>query len=392
MPYVGNEPTSNFASVTKDLFSGDGSTTAFTLSKAATTNGVAVFVENVRQEPTTAYAVSGTTLTFTAAPVSSSGNNIYVLHHNAPASTAIHSAAQPLTATSGTFTGDVSFSDNNITNVGNIQVDSISGDSDTNTSIDFEGSDITTFNQGGSEAMRLDASGNLSIGNGANTNDGAIHINAGAGAKNIVLEGDRDTEGQGIGNVQYHSAGTNVVQISAERGSTDAKGDLVFYTNGGSLTARMRIDEDGHITKPTQSAFLVKMDSNQTDIAINTNHTVECDTEIFDQNSDFNTSTYTFTAPVTGRYQLNFSVYLYQVDEGADYYVGYINSSNRGYKVILDPGGFDGDINYLSFMVSALADMDANDTAYGTVYQDDGSQQTDIIGLEYTYFSGYLVA
>ena len=105
MPYVGNSPASNFASVTKDTFSGDGSTTAFTLSKAATTNGVAVFVENVRQEPTTAYAVSGTTLTFTAAPVSASGNNIYVLHHNTPASTATHPAAQALTATSGTFTG-----------------------------------------------------------------------------------------------------------------------------------------------------------------------------------------------------------------------------------------------------------------------------------------------
>ena len=105
MGYVGNEPTSNFASVTKDSFSGDGSTTAFTLSKASTTNGVAVFVENVRQEPTTAYAVSGTTLTFTAAPVSASGNNIYVLHHNAPASTATHPAAQDLTAVNGTMTG-----------------------------------------------------------------------------------------------------------------------------------------------------------------------------------------------------------------------------------------------------------------------------------------------
>jgi hypothetical protein len=107
MPYVGNSPASNFASVTKDTFSGDGSTTAFTLSKAATTNGVAVFVENVRQEPTTAYAVSGTTLTFTAAPVSASGNNIYVLHHNAPASTATHPAGQDLTAANTTLTGDV---------------------------------------------------------------------------------------------------------------------------------------------------------------------------------------------------------------------------------------------------------------------------------------------
>ena len=107
MPYVGNSPASNFASVTKDTFSGDGSTTAFTLSKVATTNGVAVFVENVRQEPTTAYAVSGTTLTFTAAPVSASGNNIYVLHHNAPASTATHPAGQDLTAANATLTGDV---------------------------------------------------------------------------------------------------------------------------------------------------------------------------------------------------------------------------------------------------------------------------------------------
>ena len=109
MAYVGNEPTSNFASVTKDSFSGDGSTTAFTLSKAATTNGVAVFVENVRQEPTTAYAVSGTTLTFTSAPPNAS-NNIYVLHMN-PTSTATHPAAQNLTAVDGTFTGDVTITD-----------------------------------------------------------------------------------------------------------------------------------------------------------------------------------------------------------------------------------------------------------------------------------------
>ena len=54
MPYIGNTPAVNFASVTKDTFSGNGSTTAFTLSKPATTNGVAVYVENVRQIPTTA--------------------------------------------------------------------------------------------------------------------------------------------------------------------------------------------------------------------------------------------------------------------------------------------------------------------------------------------------
>jgi|9_EtaG_2_1085328.scaffolds.fasta_scaffold11487_2 hypothetical protein len=110
MPYLGNTPSTSFATVVKDSFSGDGSTVAFTLSKVATTNSVSVFVENVRQEPTTAYAVSGTTLTFTAAPVSSSGNNIYVLHMN-PTTTTTHPSAQALTATSGTFSGDVSIGD-----------------------------------------------------------------------------------------------------------------------------------------------------------------------------------------------------------------------------------------------------------------------------------------
>ena len=104
MPYIGNTPSTSFATVVKDSFSGDGSEAAFTLSKVATTNSVSVFVENVRQEPTTAYSVSGTTLTFTAAPVSSSGNNIYVLHMN-PTTTTTHPATQALTATSGTFTG-----------------------------------------------------------------------------------------------------------------------------------------------------------------------------------------------------------------------------------------------------------------------------------------------
>ena len=108
MPYLGNSPASNFASVTKDTFSGNGSTTSFTLSKAATTNGVAVYVENVRQIPTTAYTVSGTTLDFGSgnAPVSGT-NNIYVMHHNTPASTATHPSAQDLTAANATLTGDV---------------------------------------------------------------------------------------------------------------------------------------------------------------------------------------------------------------------------------------------------------------------------------------------
>jgi hypothetical protein len=79
MPFIGKQPTTGFSTIVKDNLSPDGSTTAFTLSKGvASSNDIAVFVGNVRQEPTDAYSVSGTTLTMSAAPAS--GLNFYVLH------------------------------------------------------------------------------------------------------------------------------------------------------------------------------------------------------------------------------------------------------------------------------------------------------------------------
>ena len=56
-------------------------------------------------------------------------------------------------------TGTVDFNDQNISNVGSLSIDSISGDADTNTSITFSGSDVITIATGGS--------GRLTIGDGA---------------------------------------------------------------------------------------------------------------------------------------------------------------------------------------------------------------------------------
>ena len=55
MPFIGKQPTTGFSTIVKDNLSPDGSTTAFTLSKGvASSNDIAVFVGNVRQEPTDA--------------------------------------------------------------------------------------------------------------------------------------------------------------------------------------------------------------------------------------------------------------------------------------------------------------------------------------------------
>ena len=80
MPYLGTAAQGTFGTGTKDRFSGDNSNTSFTMSRSVgNANDIDVFVENVRQEPSIAYTVSGTTLSFTGTPATGS-NNIYVVH------------------------------------------------------------------------------------------------------------------------------------------------------------------------------------------------------------------------------------------------------------------------------------------------------------------------
>ena len=79
MPYIGSSIATNYGSTIRDNFTGDGSATAFTLSRNATTeNDLEVFVGNVRQQPGSAYTVSANTLTFTGTPAN--GEVIYVVH------------------------------------------------------------------------------------------------------------------------------------------------------------------------------------------------------------------------------------------------------------------------------------------------------------------------
>ena len=149
------------------------------------------------------------------------------------------------------------------------------------------------------------------------------------------------------------------------------------------------LDTDGIMTRPLQPAFLVQPASSSMDnLAINTSHTIAYGTEIFDQNGDFSSNT--FTAPVTGRYQLNVNLYISQIDHDVTYYQPQLNTSNRTYYFIIGTSGFDADVNYMTINFIVLADMDANDTATVSFpTQNAGAAQVDL-GTD-SYFSGYLV-
>lgn len=80
MSYIGNTPSQQAFVPAIDYFSGNGSTTAFTLSRpVGAVTQVQVVIANVPQNPSTAFSVSGNTITFTSAPPSGT-NNIYVYY------------------------------------------------------------------------------------------------------------------------------------------------------------------------------------------------------------------------------------------------------------------------------------------------------------------------
>ena len=77
MPFIGNTPDVNFTSFAKQDITGNGGAN-YTLTHAvANANEIEVYVNNVRQEPTDAYSVSGTALSMTGNVASS--DNFYVI-------------------------------------------------------------------------------------------------------------------------------------------------------------------------------------------------------------------------------------------------------------------------------------------------------------------------
>jgi hypothetical protein len=84
MAHIGNSPASYFTAVTTDVFSANGTATAFTLSKyVSNLADLEIVVNNIQQNPYSgSYSVSNNTLTFSEAPLAGS-NNVVVTYRQA---------------------------------------------------------------------------------------------------------------------------------------------------------------------------------------------------------------------------------------------------------------------------------------------------------------------
>ena len=137
-----------------------------------------------------------------------------------------------------------------------------------------------------------------------------------------------------------------------------------------------------------QPAFLAFSSSQLNVTGDNTNYIIGFSTEIFDQNNNFD-GTASFTAPITGRYQLNADIIFNDVGVAHTACIMTITTSNRAYYFnyfnigIANAGGVQFGVQ------SVLADMDAADTAFVTVQIGGGTKVVDINVL--SNFAGFLV-
>ena len=159
-------------------------------------------------------------------------------------------------------TGDFDMSDANLTNVGSIQLDSIFGDADANTSITFSGSDVITFATGGATAATLNASqvltlsGNLIIPNagtiGSASDTDALSISSGGvvnftarptfAASLTIQDGGSIGSASDLNAVTISSAG--VVAVTSTTGSTGATSGALTVAGGVGIAADLSVGDD----------------------------------------------------------------------------------------------------------------------------------------------------
>lgn len=242
---------------------------------------------------------------------------------------------------------------------------------------------------------------------GSTNSTSATTVQSGSGALNVTSTNGALTINSGTGTLSVSSdASATTVNIAtgaaakvATLGSTNGASSLALrygtadFTLASATGTVMSALDTGEITYPLQPAFLAYLATTDTNRTGNgTVFTIGSGTaltEVFDQGGDFVT-TGTFTAPVTGKYQLNGACDLTGSTVGTAINVNIVTSNRTFVGTSNSRAAFNGD---LGATVVVLADMDAADTATLTVagFGEAGATE-DVTGSATppTYFSGFL--
>jgi len=236
----------------------------------------------------------------------------------------------------------------------------------------FSVADTVSASDGGSFG------GNVGVGGTLSVTGNVISPITLAGTTPTLTIGDAGAEDAKIvfdGNAQDYHIGL------------DDSADSLTIGLGSTLgtTSHIVTNASGAVTKPLQPYFSVYPSSIQSNISNSGYDTIAFGSETFDVGSNFASNT--FTAPVTGKYHFSINMRLDSIDTSAAYYNIEIQTSNRSHAQLFSRHGTDP--NYSNFMMTVIADMDANDTVIIRIFQNGGTSQTDI-NTSTTWY-GYLL-
>ena len=348
MPYIGNTVQNQGFTPAIDYFNGNGVTVTFTLSRPiASVAQVIVAVDNVIQNPSSAFGVVGNSITFTSAPLSGT-NNIWVEY------TSLITTYQGISQ-DPTVIGDIRATGGYLAegDFGNSFVDGAILDYVTGAGRVTVGElDDLIFYHGGtagrSEMMKVSYAGNSTLAGGlAATGNITTTGNVGIGTTSpstklevvkagnssggtMMLTGSKtnnstkygyvtgahytsDTYPQGVGIIGCTSvSGGNIVSIGGDLNEVIAATSIKFWTAANATTAagteRMQISASGYVTMPAQPVFSAYIGTGATtSVGVSATQKIPC-TAVVNISGSFNNSTYRFTAPVTGSYQFNTNV------------------------------------------------------------------------------------
>ena len=389
MAFIGNNVQVQGFTPAIDYFSGNGSTVTFTLSRPlASVAQIICAIDNVIQNPSSAYTVSGSSITFTSAPLSGT-NNIWVEYTSLITTYAAISQSPSvigdITATGGYLaTGSFgnSFIDGTI-------VDYVTG----NGRITVGPADgFTIYNNGTSARNALfaiDASGNVGIGTTSPTQKlhvvGSSIIGSGSSGTAFI----QNTNPAGYATLQFSNDASQLGYVW-QNGSTQTgyggAGSLNIYTNGSQnisfgtngSTERMRISSAGYVTMPYQPVFSAY--GNQSSLASTSTVIPQyTDTTI---SSSYNTGNGRFTAPVAGTYYFIGSLDWNGATNG--YYYGFSFKKNGGsvgqgiWQIV--QGSNDNSVTQAIYLTLAAGD-------YVTMYASYQSTPS----TTYSNFAGHLI-
>ncbi len=260
------------------------------------------------------------------------------------------------------------------------------------TNASLAASRVYTFPDAGASANFVMSEGTATI-NGAKTFGSAVTITTST-ANTLVVSTDQATTEVSIDNtatdgdpfLSWKLSGTKQFSMGVNDGASDV---LQIGTTAIDTGTMWQATAAGEITQPLQPSFLMVNSAGATDVTGDgTAYTVLWPTGIYDQNSDFSSNT--FTAPVTGRYLLSAHVFVRGLTSSHTPIVLSIVTSNREYRCTYVGG--TSTLTGIPLSVTAIADMDAADTATTVVTVSGGTKVVDIDNdAKQNYFSGSLI-